>query len=142
MNLFKTKVKLLKQQENGDSKFITEEYVVEAFTFTDAEYTILDQINQMGGISEYLVDDIGRVDFSEVFNKDDNSADKWFSAKLAFIVLDEKTYKEKKQFKNVLLKASDMDNAMTIIKDNMKSTMSDYTIDKVAETKILDLFLK
>ena len=85
---FECKVKYVKMMENGLEKKVTEPYLVDAISFTEAEKRFIEEIRPfMTG--EFEVSDIKRVNYSEVFFCDAESADRWFKCKLSFITLDE-----------------------------------------------------
>lgn len=79
-----------------------------------------------------------RTKIAEIFW--DDSADKWYLAKVAFITIDEKTAQEKKSNSLILVAASDFKGALEHFIDEMKSTMADYEIVSITETPILDVY--
>ena len=68
-------------------------------------------------------------------------ADKWYKVKLNFIMLDERTEKEKKTAMYYLVQAKDIDDARRLTDAFMSPTAIDYTTEAVQETKIMDVFL-
>ena len=68
------------------------------------------------------------------------AADKWFECKLNFIVLDEEKGVEKKTPIFMLVHADTVHAANKTLLFHMKSSMADYTIESVKETKIIDVF--
>lgn len=137
---FECKVKYEKTMENGLVKKVTEPYLVDALNFTEAENRIIEEITPfMTGSFE--VSDIKRAHYAELFEAPgDDSADKFFRAKLVFITLDEKSGKEKKSSQNVLIQASDLRDSIARLDEGMKGSMMDYTIASVTETAIMDIF--
>ena len=137
---FECKVKYEKTMENGLVKKVNEPYLVDALNFTEAESRIIEEITPfMTG--EFEVSDIKRARYAEMFEApNDDSADKFFRAKLVFITLDEKSGKEKKSTQNVLIQASDLRDAIKRLDEGMKGSMMDYTIASVTETAIMDVF--
>lgn len=136
---FECKVKYEKTMENGLVKKVAEPYLVDALSFTEAERRIIEEITPfMTGAFE--VSDIKRARFAEIFESDDESADRFFKAKLVFITLDEKTGKERKSSQQMLVQASDLRDAVKRLDEGMKGSMMDYTIASVAETLIMDVF--
>ena len=74
---FECKVRYEKTQENGMVKKVSEPYLVDALSFTEAETRITKEITPyMAG--EFEVSDIKRVRYSEVFESAEDAADKWF----------------------------------------------------------------
>lgn len=136
---FECKIKYDKTMENGLVKKVSEPYLVDALSFTEAEKRIIDEISPfMTG--EFEVSDIKRAKYAEFFETLEESADKWFKAKLVFITLDEKKGTEKKTSQNVLVQSSDLRSAIARLDEGMKNSMMDYTIASIAETPIMDVF--
>ena len=137
---FECKVKYEKTMENGSVKKGNEPYLVDALNFTEAERRIIEEITPfMTG--EFEVSDIKRAHYAELFEAPgDDSADKYFRAKLVFITLDEKSGKEKKTSQNVLIQAGDLRDAIRRLDEGMKDSMMDYTIASVTETALMDIF--
>ena len=136
---FECKVKYEKTMENGLQKKVNEPYLVDALNFTEAERRIIEEITPfMTGAFE--VSDIKRARFAEIFESDDESADRFFKAKLVFITLDEKTGKERKSSQQMLMQASDLRDAVKRLDEGMKGSMMDYTIASIAETAIMDIY--
>ena len=120
-------------------KKVNEPYLVDALSFTEAEERIIEERKHyMSG--EFQVSDIKRARYAELFETDDESADRWFKVKLTFITLDEKTGAEKKTSQNVLVQAADLRDAVKRLDEGMKSSMMDYVISSVAESPLLDVY--
>ena len=120
-------------------KRVTEQYVVDALSFTEAEARIMEEMaSYISG--EFEVLEIDRAVFKEIFFSDADMADKWYKAKLKFITIDEKTEKEKKTTVYYLVQAGSFDGANRNIDEVMGGTMIDYVIDTVSETAIMDVF--
>lgn len=138
-NWFTCKIRYIKTMENGMNKKVTEPYLVDALSFTEAESRIIEEITPyMTG--EFVVSGVARANYSELFFSDEESADKWYKCKLYFITLDEKTGIEKKEATNVLVQASDLKDAIKKLDEGMKDTMADYEIAAVSETAIMDVY--
>ena len=138
-NWFECKIKYDKTLENGLTKPVTEPYLVDARSFTEAEARIIEEMTPyLSG--EFTVSDIKRAKYSELFFAEDTSADRWFKCKLTFITLDEKSGAEKKTSTNVLVQASDLRDAVKKLDEGMKGSMADYIISSIAETAIMDVY--
>lgn len=138
-NWFETKVKYEKTMEDGMQKKVTEAYVVDALSFTEAEQRITEEMSSYIS-GEFEVSDIKKAAYHEIFFSDDTSADRWYKAKLQFITIDEKTEKEKRSNVNYLVQASTLRGAVKNIDEVMGTTIIDYAIASVAETQIMDVF--
>ena len=137
---YEVKVQYQKMQEDGKEKKVTEQYVVEAMSFTEAESRITEEM------TPYIDGDFGVVSekiapYNEIFLSDKSDDDKWFISKVGFITLDEKTAKEKKQTFRYLVQAATSELAMDYTKEMFSHGMSDYSIDAVKDTPTLDVFI-
>ena len=129
-----------KTMENGMVKKVTEPYLVDALSFTEAEARIIEEMTPYIS-GEFSVADVSKARYSEIFFADDDiNASYWYKVKLAFITLDEKTGSEKKTFTNVLVQAPDFRDAVRRLDEGMKGSMADYIIVSVAETPIMDVY--
>lgn len=128
-----------KVQEDGAKKPVTEQYVVDALSFSEGEKKITEEMSlYVSGVCS--VRSMKRANFHEVFFSDNSKDDKWYKVKLQFITLDEKTEKEKRSNVVYLIQAGSFDKAKQSISEIMGGTMIDYVVVTVTETKIMDVF--
>ena len=138
-NWFLCKIRYEKVMEDGLQKKVTEQYVVDGVSFTEAEARITKEMSSYIS-GEFEVVEIDRCVFKEIFFSDEVFADKWYKAKLQYITLDEKTEKEKRSNVYYLVHAASFDGAKSNIGEMMAGTMIDYVISSVSETKIMDVY--
>ena len=138
-NYFLCKISYEKTMENGQNKKVTEPYLVDALSHTEAEARIIEEMTPYTS-GEFTVAGIVPAKYSELFFAEDYEADRWFKCRLAFLTLDERTGSEKKSYSNVCVQASDLRDAVKKLDENMKGTMADYIIVSVAETPIMDVY--
>ena len=136
---FECKIRYEKVMENGMQKKVTEPYLVDALSFTEAEARIIEEMTPFIS-GEFTVSDIKRANYSELFPSDEESADRWFKCKLIFITLDEICGAEKKTSTQVLVQAADLRDAVKKLDEGMKGTMADYQIGMVSETPLMDVY--
>lgn len=136
---FICKVRFEKTMEDGLQKKVTEIYVVDALSFTEAEARIMEQMSSYIS-GEFSIENIDPAPFAEIFFSDGETDDKWYKAKLAFITIDENTDKEKRSIVNYLVQGGSFDQAKKHIEEVMGGTMIDYVIDTLKETKYMDVF--
>ena len=136
---FECKVKYDRMMENGVMKTVSEPYLVDALSFTEAEARITDKMQPYIS-GEFTVTDIKRARLAYVFESEDAAADRWFKAKVAYITLDEKSGAEKRTNQNVLVQATDFRDAVKVLDKNMEGTLGDWVIVSIAETPIMDVF--
>lgn len=125
--------------EDGTTKKVTEQYVVDALSFTEAESSIMEEMSSYIS-GDFKITDIKPASYHEIFFSDLEKDDRWYKAKLQFITIDEKTEKEKRSNVNYLVQAGTLQGAVKHIEEVMGGTMIDYVIASLAETQIMDVF--
>ena len=136
---FECKIGYEKVMDDGLQKKVTESYVVDALSFTEAEKRIMEEMSSYIS-GEFNIKDIKIAPYKEIFFSDDEMADRWYKAKLQFITIDEKTEKEKRSNVNYLVQAGTLKGAVNNIESVMGTTMIDYVIASVNETTLMDVF--
>ena len=135
---FVCKVRYDKQMEDGMQKKVTESYVIDSLSFTEAEERITEEM-QNYILGEFEVRDITLAPYSTIFFKD-SPANYWYKVKVQFISLDEKTLKEKRSSSLYLVNAESLKDSVASISDSFGKSMIDYVISSVAETNIIEVF--
>jgi hypothetical protein len=125
--------------DNGLQKKVTEQYVVDALSFSEAEKRITEEMSAYIS-GEFEITDVKKALYKEVFFDDAEMSDRYYKAKLAFITIDERTEKEKRSNATYLVQATTLDGAVKNINEVMDGTMIDYEKSNIAETKIMDVF--
>ncbi|MBP3737735.1 MAG: DUF4494 domain-containing protein [Muribaculaceae bacterium] len=134
---FECKVKYDKMMENGVQKTVTEPYMVDALSFTEAEARITEEMQPYIS-GEFSVSAVRRVNLSDIFYNE--TGDKWYKVKTNFITIDEKTAVEKRTATFQLVQASDFQHALSVFMDGMKDTLGDFEIASITETMLMDVF--
>lgn len=135
---FECKIRYDRLTDEGLSKKVTEQYVVDALSYTEAEKNIIRFAAEI--IPEVIeIRAIKEAAYNEIFFSEDD-AEKWYKTKISFISIDERTGKERKTNVLYLVQANDISNAISNVKEIMSKSMSDYTIQSMALTQILDVF--
>ena len=137
---YEVKIQYQKMQEDGKEKKVTEQYVVEAESFTEAEARIIEEMTPYISGEFYVVSEKIAA-YSEIILSNKSDDDKWFISKVSFITIDEKTAKEKKQTFRYLVQAATSELALDYTKEMFSHGMSDYSIEAVQDTPTLDVFL-
>ena len=133
-NYFECKVTFFKTLENGKEKKVTECYIVNAVSFTDAEAKITEHMSAYLSVP-FEVKSIRKYKVAEIVPSE--LGDTYFKCKLNFITLDEKSGLEKKTAVNMLVNATTLDVAKSNLVNHMKGTMADFSIEKIEETKLM-----
>ena len=136
---FEAKVRYEKVMEDGLQKKVTELYVIDALSYSEAETRIMDEMSSYIS-GEFEVADLKKAAYKEVFFSDKETDDRWYKARLQFITIVEKTEKEKRSAVTYLVQAATLDSAVKNINEVMNGTMIDYEKSNIAETKVVDVF--
>lgn len=159
MKWYQVKARFERVTEDGKRKKVSEQYLVKALSFGIAEKMIQDEIAQFSS-GEFDIVAISIKNYSEIITDKFGvkssidgearrilgqknasiEADKWFKCKLNFITLDEKNGKEKKTAQFFLVNANTALTAHELVDSFMRGSLSDYDIEQIDETKILEVF--
>lgn len=136
-NWFECKISFDKTLENGLVKKVTESYLVDALSFTEAEARIIQEMTPFIS-GDFTVAAVGRKKLSELFLNE--NGDIFYIVKIYYLTLDEKSGTEKKTAVQMLVQANNLKEALSIFENDMKDTMADYQIVSVVETAFMDVF--
>lgn len=138
MNSWHTvKVKYTKQLTDGTLKRVTEPYLVNSISFTDAEARIHQEVGEFVR-GEFMVTSIAKTDFADIFHYDD--AEVWYKCKVAYVSEDLDSGKEKKINNNFLVTAHTIKEAYDRIEESLKGLMVSYEISVIQVTPLLEIF--
>lgn len=129
-------IKYDKMQENGSVKRVSEKYIADALSCTDAEARVTEEMQSFIS-GDFLATSVKTTPIAEIFNL---GAERYYLAKVGFITIDERTAQEKRTISQILVGASDFKEAYDNFLDGMKGTMADYEIVSLAETPIMDVY--
>ena len=135
---FECKVRYEQTQEDGTDKTVTETYVYKAADFGDAyDKATKDMSTFISG--EFGITGMKIAQYGDVFIQDERTEEKFYRVKVNFIVLDEKTNKEKKIAQYYLVNADSVEKARKYTDTALSQTMADFIIVSVQETMIIDV---
>lgn len=138
---FTVKVKYTKELDNGTYKRVSESYLIAAFTFTDAEARIYEELGSIIK-GEFNVLSITRTELHDIFAYDD--ADVWYKVKITYeseaVGMDSEESKAKKVTQNFLVSAHSVKDAYDRIKESLSTLMIDFKIPSVVKSPIMDIF--
>ncbi|HHT22240.1 MAG TPA: DUF4494 domain-containing protein [Bacteroidales bacterium] len=136
-NWFQCKVKYERNGEDGSVTKVSEAYLIDALSFTEAEERINEEMKPFIS-GDFLVADIKRARINELFEHE--GGDKWYRCKVYFISLDEEKGVEKRIATTMFAQASSVKEAVEVLDKGMKGTLADYEIASVTETNVMDVF--
>lgn len=130
---YNAKVSFQKEDESGNLKTITENYLVDAVSYTEAEARMADVLT----MADYLIT-LTRMKIEKVFGFQ-NTTDSYYRAKVLYIVWDEKSQKEKKTPYFFLVRESTINRAYDLLVSEL-GELNDYEISDIGITPILEVF--
>ena len=123
--------------ENAREKKVSETYLLDAVSFTEAETRIYKELVTMVS-GEFSVTKISRTNLAEIISAE--VGDRWYKAKVTFITFDEENGKEKRVSQFVLVFSNTVRNAYDQVIEAMKGMMADFEISGITESPIVDVF--
>lgn len=94
------------------ASLLTELYLVDTLSFTEAESRIIEEI-RLYISGEFTISDIKRARLSEIFLNE--NGDRYFKTKIYFVTLDEKSGSKKKMAATMLAQASSLKEALEVV---------------------------
>ncbi len=134
---YSCKVKHAITTEDGRMKQVTDTFLVDGVSFTDAEKRIY-EISERDIRGEFMITNIAKTNIAEVINYEDSET--WFKCKVAYVTIDEEAQKEKKINSYFLVGADNAKLAYERIEDNLSSMMVPVEIPAISMTTIVDVF--
>lgn len=131
------KVRYEKLTEKGVTVKVTEPFLVDALSCTEAEARIVKEVSPYVS-GDLNVFSVNKTKISEVFWNADG--DRFYKVKVNYITIDEKTGAEKRSGTYILVQASNFSEAFSNFNKGMQGSMADYEIESIAETKIVDVY--
>lgn len=131
------KVKHLGLNENDKSKQVSEQHLVPATNWGDAEAQVHLEFEAQG-LTPFKITYLNPYKIADVNPFD--TGDKWFQCKYELMLLDETTDKEKKTKVSSLVQADTVDEATKRMHEILKGCVPDYTLGAVVETPIIEVF--
>lgn len=122
--------------ENGKKKKVTEKYLVDAFSYTEAESRSLEIFKDL--YNSFEVVKINPIKVSEIFFT--GEAEYWYKCKVNYITLDEKKGKEKKTSCYMYIQAGNPKDAEAVLTKGMQGTLGDWNCESIVGTKIIEVF--
>ena len=125
MNWYQVKARLERVQDDGSQKIVSENYLVQAFSFGMAEGAIQKEIASFAS-GEFDIVAVARKNYSEVIesNLGNEIADKWYKCKVNLVTLNERSGKEKKTSQFFLVNANTAMAAHELVDEFMMSSVS------------------
>lgn len=135
---FESKVKYVKISESGNESTVTENFLLDAVSYTDAETRIIRQMQQMVKGGEFTIVDIKKSRIAEVFPYE--TGEWWYKATINLVTIDEEAGKEKKLRTYYLVMADDIQQSLDRLDESLSFMVIPYVISSMAVSTIVDVF--
>ena len=134
---FEVKVKYVKVDQDGRERKVSEVYLVDAVSFTDAEARTIEQMQQIIR-GEFQIDNIKKSNVIEIFPSEDGEY--WYKARIGIVTIDEKAGKEKKINNYFLVAADDFKQALQRLEDGLSYILVPYHTTAMSLSTVVDVF--
>ena len=134
---FLCRVKYAKENEQGLLKNVSEQYLVDAVSFTEAEARIYDMLGSTIR-GDFQVTNISKSNFVDVFHYED--IDIWHKCKITYVIADADSGKEKKVTQYMLVTAHNVKEAYERIHESLNNMLVTFRVPDVTESPIVEVF--
>jgi hypothetical protein len=134
---FECKVKYQKMDESGRERNVSENYLLDAVSFTDAEARIIAELQTMVR-GEFTVTDLKKSKIAEVFPYE--VGEWWYRTTINLVTIDEEGGKEKKLRTFYLVQADDIEQALQRLTESLSFLIVPYVVSAIAVSTIVDVF--
>lgn len=138
-NWFEAKVKYIKVNEDGRERKVTESYLLDALSYTEAESRIMHQMESVIK-GDYYITGLKKSNITELVESVDEKDDRWYKAKIAIIDADEVSGKEKSSYQYYLVAAANIDKALENLEKSLSTFVVPYEIMSITDTPFMDVF--
>ena len=135
---FEVKIKTEEQSNNGAIKKVSESYLFDALSFTEAESRATEEFREQS-VGEFSVASVRKRNFIDVLESTNTVDDKFYEVRLAFITINDSGL-EKKTNNTILVQSFSLQNAVEKVQKHMKGSIADYELISVKQTPILEFY--
>lgn len=132
---YETKVKYERTNDKGIEEKVSENYVIEATTCTEAETRIVEYLQSY---SDLKVTKTSEANYKEILFE---NAEKFWKVKVQMITVDDSSEKEKRTSLLYLVQAKDIAEALKCAKELFSSSISDFSIVGITEANITEVII-
>ena len=138
-NWFEARVKYVKINEDGYEKKVSEAYLLDAMSYTEAESRIIHEMESIIS-GDYYISTLRKSNVTELVVSEDEKDDRWYKAKVLIIDADEVSGKEKSSVQFYLVAAANLRGALENLEKSLSTYVVPYEIESIADTSIMDVF--
>lgn len=120
----------------NQQKIVSEIFLFDSLTYTEAEKRAYEKLPELIQ-GEFKIARIRKARYAKVIPNEEGGF--WYKVKISFILIDEKSGKEKRVSQTVLTRAEDIKDAIDRTNGALNDT-PDFMVKAVNESAILDFF--
>ena len=135
---FECKVKYSKTAESGNEAQVSEVFLFDAVSYTDAETRVVREMQSIVKGGEFSILEIKKTKFAEIFPFD--VGEWWFKVAVNLVTIDEEAGKEKKLRSYYLIMADDIKEALTRLDESLNYLVIPFVVSSVSVSNIIDVF--
>ena len=137
---YESKVKYSSLQADGSTKRVTETYLVDALSFTEAEARTIEFVSPYVSVDgELEVVGLKQTTIKEVISN--SEGDKWFVCNFVFHLMEDNG-KDRQTKYSIMVQANTIDEGKKSAERLMIGSMQDWEMKSITETKIIDVYQK
>ncbi|PSL06564.1 DUF4494 domain-containing protein [Cecembia rubra] len=126
-------LKYAKENEQGLLKAVSEKYLIDAVSFTEAEATVYEVLgNYIRG--DFQVTAVTKSNIVDVFIYEDS--DYWWQCKITYFIVDGDSGREKKVTQFMLVSANDVKEAYDRINESLSNMLVTFRLTEIKESPI------
>lgn len=134
---YSCKIKHNKEAEDGLLKQVTEAFLLDAVSYTEAEMRI-NEVAARDISGEFAVTNITKTNIAEVINYEDS--DTWFKCKVTYSTVDGDSEKEVKINTYLLVCALHVKQAFERIEKHFEGMLVPYDIPSITQTNFIEVY--
>lgn len=137
-NWYKFRIKYAQQLDSGKKKKASEEYLVDAMSFTETEARAIETATETIATREFDIVAISREAVTEIIRSEKEDGN-WFKATVVIITLDETTGEPKESPQTIYVQAANTTEADKTLRAHMKDSMLEWEIKAITKTRVVEV---
>jgi hypothetical protein len=134
---FEATVKYAKENDQGLLKSISEKYLVDSVSHTEAEAIIYDRLSSLIR-GDFQLKRLVPANITDVFFYED--IDIWHKCKVTYVIADADTGREKRVTQYMLVTAHNVKEAYDRIHESLSNMLVSFRVPKIEESPIVEIF--
>jgi hypothetical protein len=125
-NWYKFRVKYSKEMDDGKRKKVSEEYLVDAESFTETEKRANKAATDLIGTRDFDITAISREPVSDIIKGTEAEENHWYKAVVALVTEDDETGQKKFSPQIMYVNAEDTKEANVLLRERMEDSQVDW----------------